>query len=304
MNYRSNGKLLITGEYVVLDGARAFALPTRFGNKMSVLPLNSFNKKIIWRSFDYKLKIWFSCVIDLNEMIILKCSNKKLAHQLFKIFKIILELNPNFYYQSNIDYKIDTFLEFDKNWGLGSSSTLVTNLANFVKVNPYKLLEKTFGGSGYDVACSKTNAPIFFIRFNNKNLIKKVVFNPVFSDKIYFVYLNKKQNSRLGIKKYKKIEKNEKLIKIISQISKEIVLIKKLSDFEELIIKHEKLISRHLNITTIKDIFFQDYKEGVIKSLGAWGGDFILVTSKNNPKKYFLKKGFPIIFSFKEMISF
>ena len=29
--FYSNGKLLITGEYVVLDGAKALALPTKFG---------------------------------------------------------------------------------------------------------------------------------------------------------------------------------------------------------------------------------------------------------------------------------
>jgi hypothetical protein len=34
--FYSNGKLLLTGEYVVLDGAEALALPTRFGQNLKV----------------------------------------------------------------------------------------------------------------------------------------------------------------------------------------------------------------------------------------------------------------------------
>ena len=34
--FYSNGKLLITGEYVVLDGAKALALPTKFGQSLLV----------------------------------------------------------------------------------------------------------------------------------------------------------------------------------------------------------------------------------------------------------------------------
>ena len=34
--FYSNGKLLITGEYLVLDGAKAFALPTKFGQNLII----------------------------------------------------------------------------------------------------------------------------------------------------------------------------------------------------------------------------------------------------------------------------
>ena len=34
--FYSNGKLLLTGEYVVLDGAKALAVPTRFGQNLIV----------------------------------------------------------------------------------------------------------------------------------------------------------------------------------------------------------------------------------------------------------------------------
>ncbi len=46
-------------------------------------------------------------------------------------------------------------------------------------------------------------------------------------------------------------------------------------EFEELLILHEKLISKAIGISPIQERLFSDYK-GVIKSLGAWGGDFVL----------------------------
>ena len=46
--FRSHGKLLLTSEYVVLDGAKALALPTKFGQSLSILPNNKGN--ISWQS--------------------------------------------------------------------------------------------------------------------------------------------------------------------------------------------------------------------------------------------------------------
>lgn len=39
ISFKSNGKLLLTGEYLVLDGAVALALPTKMGQIMTVEPL-------------------------------------------------------------------------------------------------------------------------------------------------------------------------------------------------------------------------------------------------------------------------
>ena len=52
---------------------------------------------------------------------------------------------------------------------------------------------------------------------------------------------------------------------------------------------------------TIKEAVFPDFN-GVIKSLGAWGGDFVMVVSQENPKKYFAQKGYEIMLTYGEMI--
>ena len=51
----------------------------------------------------------------------------------------------------------------------------------------------------------------------------------------------------------------------------------------------------------VKEIYFSDYS-GEIKSLGAWGGDFILAAGPINTKKYFEEKGYKTIFSYKDML--
>ena len=58
-NFYGNGKLLISGEYFVLDGAVALALPTTFGQKLMVSHKPSFNPTLTWKSYDEKGKIWF-----------------------------------------------------------------------------------------------------------------------------------------------------------------------------------------------------------------------------------------------------
>ena len=60
-------------------------------------------------------------------------------------------------------------------------------------------------------------------------------------------------------------------------------------------------MSEVLELSTIKEAVFEDFN-GVLKSLGAWGGDFIMAFSKENPTDYFKQKGFETVIPFEEMI--
>ena len=64
--FYSNGKLLITGEYVVLDGAKALALPTKFGQNLVVT--SGINHQIKWTSFDADKSIWFQDTLSFSEI--------------------------------------------------------------------------------------------------------------------------------------------------------------------------------------------------------------------------------------------
>ena len=298
--FYSNGKLLLTGEYVVLDGALSLALPTQYGQSFIIKPLAE--NKITWKSLDDKGNVWFEEIFSFqNGILKLVNHDNEISNRLFQILQISKQLNPDFLNGSK-GFKVESRLSFPKEWGLGSSSTLINNIASWAKVDAYKLLELTFGGSGYDIACAQNDSVITYQLQENKRNICKVDFNVEFKECLYFIYLNKKQNSREGIELYKKNTSNlSKEISEISNITSRIIDCKLLSEFESLLNQHEAIISNIINQLPIKERLFKDFK-GSIKSLGAWGGDFILATSKDNPTDYFKSKGFQTIIPYSQMI--
>ena len=60
-------------------------------------------------------------------------------------------------------------------------------------------------------------------------------------------------------------------------------------------------MSAVLKTPTVKETRFPDFN-GAIKSLGAWGGDFVMAVSENDPAGYFKKKGFEVVVPYREMI--
>ncbi len=297
--FYSNGKLFISGEYLVLDGADAFALPTKFGQNLVVE--EGENQIIEWKSYDYDKKLWFENTITFDEVKNnIKADVETVKTTLVNILHEAYLLNPEFI-QNSKGYKVTTNLTFPRNWGLGTSSTLINNIAQWTKINAFTLLKNSFGGSGYDIACAQNNTPIIY-RIEN-NAVKPVVFNPDFTQNIFFVYLNKKQSSKSAIQAYNK-HKDQNLAKSVAEnnkITNTILNAKTLKEFARAVEKHEIHLSNIMEIKTIKEIAFPDF-DGTIKSLGAWGGDFVMVLSKENPKDYFASKGYDTILSYDEMI--
>ncbi|MBC2844439.1 GYDIA family GHMP kinase [Winogradskyella flava] len=307
--FRSNGKLLLTGEYVVLDGAKALAIPTKYGQSLTVE--RNDNNNIHWKSHDELGTVWFEEKFKLHCDEIPKHTSTPLSTEvqndnfisdrLIQILNAAKDLNPKFLI-SNQGYTIITRQDFNRKWGLGTSSTLINNIANWANVDAYQLLEKTFGGSGYDIACAQNNTPITYQLKNTKSpIVESVQFNPHFKDHLYFVYLNQKQNSRDGIKAYKTLNKvDDKIIGRINTLTESIITCQTLSEFDTLLEAHEALISNLIEQETIKSRLFNDFN-GEIKSLGAWGGDFVLATSETDPTTYFSTKGFGTVFPYKDM---
>ena len=299
--FYSNGKLLITGEYLVLDGARAFALPTKFGQNLIVKEAQ--NKEIIWKSYNYDDQLWFEDVIYFSEIINnVEAKTETVKTTLITILHEAYLLNADFINKSE-GYEISTHLTFPKNWGLGTSSTLLNNIAQWTKIDAYTLLKNSFGGSGYDIACAQNNTPIVYRLEQSLPIVEKVAFNPEFTKNIFFVYLNKKQSSKVAITAYYN-NKNENLSENIqdnNKITKAILEAKTLNEFAHFVEKHEIHLSNILELETIKEIAFPDFN-GVVKSLGAWGGDFVMAISKENPKEYFTSKGYETILTYDEMI--
>lgn len=295
--FYSNGKLLISGEYAVLDGALSLALPTKFGQSLEVSLLDV--PVLIWESFTSEKALWFQAELQL-EKLEEQSADPKLA-TLQNILLAAQKMNPNFLNDGKGAF-VQTFLTFPNEWGLGTSSTLINNIASWAKVDAFELLQNSFGGSGYDIACAQNAVAIQYQLIASHPNVIKIDFNPGFLAHIYFVYLNQKQDSKEGIQLYKntKGDKKEFCTKI-SEITEKITETTSFQEFENLLKEHEQITGDFLNIVPLQQQLFQEYS-GVVKSLGAWGGDFILVTGNQDTPAYFKERGFETVLSYADMI--
>ncbi len=289
--FHSNGKLLLTGEYLVLKGAKALALPLNIGQNMEVCQNNTLT--IEWITFEKETPV-FTAVFSLPSMDIEETSNQDKAKYIQQLLIAAKSLNNNFISSSN-GYSVKAIIEFNMNWGFGTSSTLINNIAQWSKVDAFKLNNLISKGSGYDIACTQENQPIIYQLMNNQPLVEQLKFSAPFWDKLNVVYLNKKMATESNISKFltKKeawkipTEKTNKLTDKISSCGS-------LEEFMQYMVEHEKIISEIIKELPVKQKLFSDF-DGEIKSLGAWGGDFILVASTKSfveQKNYFKKKGF------------
>ena len=320
--FQAHGKFLMTGEYLVLNGALALAIPLKLGQTLSVETCHGASLQ--WNAYKPDGP-WFSVTLNPENLDIIDCDNQPKAEKLSQILKAVKQLNPTAFKDGLC---FETRLDFDPNWGLGSSSTLIANLARWANVNPYGLLKLTFGGSGYDIACASAEGPIYYQLSTTESalrqaqgpqgpkvvepvetptpLIEPIDYNPPFTEHLFFVYQGQKQSSSKEVKAF--LEKTnpvdlQKDIEAISEISRAMPKCQSLDEFAMLMQCHERIIARCIGQEPVQKRF-PDF-EGVLKSLGAWGGDFILAATEwdeSQVKEYFKGKGLDVVFGYKEMV--
>jgi len=297
--FYSNGKLLLSGEYAILDGALGLAIPTSYGQSLEVTPTSS--GLLVWTSLDEDGNSWFTATFDLSNLKILSTSDEAMSKTLANLLLEANAQNPLLLTDSD-GFEITTQLTFPRSWGLGTSSTLINNLAQWGRVDAYQLLWNAFGGSGYDIACAQHNSPITYQLVEGKPKVETITFDPIFKDSLYFVHLNQKQSSKEAIANYKNRQFDRpQLIKEISSITNRMMESSTLAGFESLMAEHENLLGEVLQQQPVKQRLFPDYF-GMIKSLGAWGGDFVLATGDVKTISYFKDKGYPTIIPYSRMI--
>jgi mevalonate kinase len=300
-SFYSNGKLLITSEYVVLDGAKALALPTKYGQSLHIFP--SENESIHWKSIDHDGSLWFADTLPFSSIVKKERfdDSQNIKNTLIEILHECYKIDSTFITSSK-GYSIETRLTFPRMWGLGTSSTLLNNLAQWLQIDAFVLLQNSFGGSGYDIACAQHNSAILYQIINQKPVTELVHFNPSFTDKLFFVYLNQKKNSREAIANYyNKQGAIAKEISFFSKLTETILTATVPQVFAKTLQQHEIALSHILELETVQELLFKDFN-GVVKSLGAWGGDFVMVFSSENPTTYFNAKGFDVVIPYSDMI--
>ena len=301
--YYSHGKFLLTGEYLVLKGALAMALPLKLGQSLEVSLADTDMHRLHWIA-QQPDKPWFSVLFDTDTLEPVSTDDPAKAEKLASILKAVRQLKPTAFYGGDLRFR--THLDFDPNWGLGSSSTLIANLARWANVDPYELLKLTFGGSGYDIACATSDQQIYYQLIDGKPQVETCDFQPSFADHLFFVYQGQKQSSSKEIKAF--LEKANPVdlqndIDAVAEISRAVPKCENLDEFGMLMQCHERIIARCIGQEPVQKRF-PDF-EGVLKSLGAWGGDFILAATEwdeSQVKAYFKGKGLEVVFGYNELV--
>ena len=305
-HFRANGKLLLTGEYFVLDGTPGLAVPTRPGQTLTVEPRPGNDRRFSWLALDERGEQWFSAVFDRETWLGARpqVRSEDTKARISQLLFAAEEISPGCT-ECLVGKNLTTELEFNRKWGLGSSSTLVANLARLLEVNPYALLEKTFGGSGYDLACALAEGPILYERNGAEPRVTTLDWRPEWINNTVFVYRNQKQNSRAGIRRYREQTVPDAARREIAELS--LVLINETSHLRaaaRILRRHEAIVSEVIGLPTVQEELFADFP-GQLKSLGAWGGDFIWALSAESPEKttaYFNDRGYPTVIPYNQMV--
>ena len=295
----SPGKLMLTSEYVAVDGALVLAVPTKLGQEFFFDESDDEKSLIYWNAY-HQDQLWLETVIDYKTWAIIKTNDQKASEFILKVLKNVQELSE-VKFETNNSYHLKTNLQFPSDFGLGSSSTLMSNLGEWAEIDPFVLNEISLGGSGYDVAVAKEKSAVLYNRLPERTY-EKVTFDPSFKDDLIFIHLNQKQDTREGISHYKSKPTSTELINAYSELTKLIVNCQNLEEFSQLMTIHEQKLSDFLGIPTVKEKYFQNCPS-FVKSLGAWGGDFVLASKFGDYEAYFKQQGFGKIFSWCDLIN-
>jgi mevalonate kinase len=295
--FRANGKLMITGEYLALWGAKVLSVPTQLGQTLAVNYHPNHEKGIYiqWKSTDVKKQTWFSgAFMQPFTTTPTSPTEKNLGTLLALAFEE----------QSLPDgiYQVSTALEFPREWGLGSSSSLIALIAKWLQTDPYRLFYQTQNGSGYDVASAMHDTPIYFQKNGLSPVITPIYWMPPFANELAFVYLGQKQDSPKEVARFLSGKTPSKdVISEIDDIALALTNCTTLLAFEELLMAHEAIIGRLLQRPPISNAAFKGFP-GIVKSLGAWGGDFVLISKRPGWQNWLQERGYHTIIDWNDMI--
>ncbi len=298
-----NAKLLLSAEYLVLNGAAALAVPLKFGQRLQVSE-NSLGF-VTWQSVAHDGSTWFSGEYKPENFDIIQSSNPDIALHPQRLMRAARKLNNSFLSGCNGCRVIST-LNYPLPWGLGSSSTLIAAVAGWAGIDPFALHFEVSKGSAYDIACAISNGPILYSLKNEIPSFHRVEFAPSFADKLFFVYQGKKQDSAEGITKYRHRNSvpDMKIVDAVSELTQKMLKATTLNEFELGMREHEIIISKMLLTASLRDTVFFDLP-GEVKSLGAWGGDFCMLTWNDDIDllpAYLKSKGLETWFNFSDIV--
>jgi mevalonate kinase len=299
---QARGKLLISAEYMVLHGSLALVLPLK--KKQNLKKIRSENRNSITWSAYRETDLWFRAEFRPSTLEVVTASNAEMAERLRMLLRTCVELNPSFHRELLI-WDVETRLDFSPEWGFGSSSTLTALMAEWAGVNALDLHFMISEGSGYDVACAVADRAIVYSLQDKEPRYEPVLFHPPFADQLYFVWLGSKQPTALHLREMAgRLNPGKELIRSFSMLTRGMLGSKELDDFRNYMEEHEAKLSELTGLERVSLTRFPGL-QGSVKSLGAWGGDFVMIASDQQTDalyNYLDKLGFTCRFRYKELI--
>jgi mevalonate kinase len=299
--FHAKGKLLLSAEYMVLHGSTALAIPLKLGQSLEITP-SADPERFTWTAF-HKQEPWFMATLDPATLEVQDSSNLEMAFGLSKHIGACIELVPSFR-EALYESDAATRLDFPPDYGFGSSSTLIALLAGWAEVDPLDLHFMVSEGSGYDVACAVSDGPITYRLKDHLPQYNHVPFNPPFREQIWFAWLGHKQATAPHLAEMAgRLSPNIENVAIFSQLSQEMIDATNLEQFRKTMDRHEETLSHLLGIDPVSERFIN--LPGSVKSLGAWGGDFVMIATeedKQSLQKYLSEYGIRTLYSYKDLI--
>jgi hypothetical protein len=291
----SAGKIILMGEYAVLHGSDALCLPLATGQNLSAKP--SDENLIQWK-WKYRQHILadFSLFCDSLESNQPSTGDFRWARALIELIR---QHNPYF-------LTTGTILEFENffppEWGLGSSSATISSLCRMAGVDPYIINAAHTGGSGADIAA--TTAPGWFLyrKTNNSPLVWPLPFDYPHAGNSFFIYTGKKQATQSHVKEIShSIQAEDIDWKLTNAPLYRFLCCSTVPEAMKCISDHEQIIGNAIQMEAVGNRF--DDFPGRIKSLGAWGGDYLLAVTQQDEafvRNYFHQRELNTVFNWHE----
>jgi hypothetical protein len=298
-HYHSNGNLLLTGEYLISQGAEAIALPLKKGHTLAVTPIHG--KKIIWESV-YNQETKTKTILKSDDFEITQTNNENSAKFVQHILRKAMDHLPSLSHLPG--YHVKAFHDYPEFLRFGSESALIANITNWFNINPFRFSREISPGLQYGIACAKSNKPILYQLTNKYPDYREINLDLPFKENIYIVYTGHNPDSYNKKKETQKYPDHHEVFPKIREINKRIIKSRAHEEFENALLEHEKLLSGVLTKERLQERIFQDFP-GIIKPLNEWNGELILVTwkgDKNELHEYFAPYNIQTIFSWDELV--
>jgi len=282
-SYFAPGKIMLTGEYLVMNGFDCLAVPTKLGQWMHIWEFETpdgLSDFIMYQAKDNSENVWFETKILLPNFELVDPAQVENI-QVNRLVGI-LKMTDTEFWQEGKSYRIETVLEFDRNSGLGSSSTLVKLFSDYLNIDPLKIQFDIFGGSGYDVAIAKFQKPLIYWLTEDDSHWKYWKLDGSLTENWHVVFYGQKMDSRASLSGVQ-----EALNDIAeddfytAQFDKILGMSKSATDMislESSLEMYQMLLAQALFLPTTYDLLgIKPVNKGLCKWLGAWGGDMLLV---------------------------